>query len=597
MPKCDIQVLNGLPPKPSTKTKHWNQAMFELKRYGENIESMREKLGGVKDKSLKLLMLKNKGGGHSSPQRNSLKSLSQQKSDSSQDDGLSQANHSPYPPPVVEVTPSDSADGVGSLSDTEVSSPGTPPSLQIDLKGSGHGSGGSRDRTPSKGRAMPSGQSQIGGISRNSQVLDFGSDSGAQSVVVRSPSTNSGSKMKRKGMIAGAALNALVSTLQRKRVAEQVCSLTPVHQGAALGMPVAGGQKEAESGKPKVTEEAPQEKTSSPFSSMYVQSCKTAVTIVDPDQKRPKRKTLKGGSETPVPPASKRARLTNNTVAAAIAAAESSSNSKSDGDAMSIGDPLAFAAKVQEFSNAAISALNTTTAAPSMATTIASISHPVPASLKSGVAANVRASVSTSPNSSGGASNNSGFSAATLGLPGLPKSRAITSGVKKKGGKRPADKNRGRKSPHTKGAGKAAFLANSIQPAAPVTTVSSLAALISAPTNIVPSTSTAETAATTRANFMRQVTQGSTISTPRAAEEVVRGETAAPGMGGDEIGDFGGGTGLLAETIRKVDTALQARVNHMTGHSDDMGYRYFVEKVSESMNATMKPGPASIRPL
>ena len=587
MPKCDIQVLNGLPPKPSTKTKHWNQAMFELKRYGENIESMRDKMGGVKDKSLKMLMLKNKSSGQSSPQRNS---LGQKKADSSQDGGLSRANHSPYPPPVVEVTPSDGADAM-SLSDTEVSSPGTPPSLQIDLKESG-----SQDRTPSKGRAMPSGgrgeeggQSLLGAISRNSQVpgtLDF-SDSGPQSVVVRSPSSNSSSKMiKRKGMKAGAALSALVSSLQRKRVAEHVSSLTPVHQGAALGMPGPGGQEEAESSKSKAaaTAEETTQDTSSPFSSIYVQTCKTAFAIVDPEQKRAKRKTAKAGGETLTPPPSKKVRMTNNTAAAAMAAAEAAaSNSKSDGE--SIGDPAAFAAKVQEFSHAAITALNTATTAATAPPSSSSSNHPVTvSSLKPGAANSVRASVSASPNSSGSASNSSGSGAATLGLPGLPKVRT-TGGGKKKGGKRPADKNRRGKLPHTKGAAKAAAAnaSNSPQPAAaPVSTAtSSLAALISAPAGTAtPSTSTTETAATTRANFMSQVTQASIVSTPQVAVEAVRGEAAAPGIVGDEISDFAEGTGLLADTIRKVDASLQARVNQITGHTDDMGYKYFVEKVS-----------------
>lgn len=565
VPKCDIQVLNGLPPKPNTKTKHWNQAMFELKRYGENIESMRDKLV-VKDKSLKMLMLKSKVG-RSSPQHNASSSQnSPQKADSSQSSSLSQANHSPYSPPVIEVTPSDGPDCMGSLSDTEVSSPGTPPSLQIDLKDSGHGS---QDRTPSKGRAMPSGrgQSQIGAISRNSQVpgsLDFITDSGVQSVVVRSPSANSNPKMmKRKGMKAGAALSALVSTLQRKRVAEQVCSLTPVHQGAALGMP-SGGQEEAETGNSKAAEELPpQEETSSPFSSMYVQSRKTAFAIVDPDQKRVKRKTAKAVNETPTPPPAKKARAGNNSAAAAAAAAESS---KTDGDPMSIGDPAAFAAKVQEFSNAAISALNT-------ATVSSSVSHPV-ASLKAGTAAAIRASVSTSPNSSV-ASNNGG---ATVGLPGLPKSRAPAGGGKKKAAaKKTADKNRRGKSPYTKGGSKAVSTANPLQTTATVS--SALAALISAPTNSTPTSS--ESAATTRANFMSQVLQG-TVSTPSApAGEVMRGEAAAPGIGGDDISDFAEGTGLLADTIRKVNTSFLARVNQMTGPSDDMGYKYFEEKVRE----------------
>lgn len=60
--------------------------------------------------------------------------------------------------------------------------------------------------------------------------------------------------------------------------------------------------------------------------------------------------------------------------------------------------------------------------------------------------------------------------------------------------------------------------------------------------------------------------------------EEVRGELAAPGMS-NEMSDFAEGTGLLADTIRKVNTSFLARVNQITGPSDDMGYKYFVEKV------------------
>ena len=40
------------------------------------------------------------------------------------------------------------------------------------------------------------------------------------------------------------------------------------------------------------------------------------------------------------------------------------------------------------------------------------------------------------------------------------------------------------------------------------------------------------------------------------------------------------GTGLLAETMRKVDRSFRARL--VAGPSDDLGYQYFVEKVSST---------------
>lgn len=42
-------------------------------------------------------------------------------------------------------------------------------------------------------------------------------------------------------------------------------------------------------------------------------------------------------------------------------------------------------------------------------------------------------------------------------------------------------------------------------------------------------------------------------------------------------GDDVEGTGLLAETMRKVDRSFRARL--VAGPSDDLGYQYFVEKV------------------
>ena len=63
----------------------------------------------------------------------------------------------------------------------------------------------------------------------------------------------------------------------------------------------------------------------------------------------------------------------------------------------------------------------------------------------------------------------------------------------------------------------------------------------------------------------------------------IRGEVAAPGMPSEEMSDFTEGSGLLADTIRKVNSSFFVRLNQMTGSSDDMGYKYFVEKVSTSV--------------
>ena len=55
MSKCDIQV------KFNTKTKHWNNAILGLKKYGENLDAIHGK-PIIRDKSLILFMPKCKSG-------------------------------------------------------------------------------------------------------------------------------------------------------------------------------------------------------------------------------------------------------------------------------------------------------------------------------------------------------------------------------------------------------------------------------------------------------------------------------------------------------------------------------------------------------
>ncbi len=58
----------------------------------------------------------------------------------------------------------------------------------------------------------------------------------------------------------------------------------------------------------------------------------------------------------------------------------------------------------------------------------------------------------------------------------------------------------------------------------------------------------------------------------------VRGGAAAPEPE-EEDSSFSEGSGLLAETIRKVDRSFRARLSQMAGGTEDMGYQYFSEKV------------------
>lgn len=69
---------------------------------------------------------------------------------------------------------------------------------------------------------------------------------------------------------------------------------------------------------------------------------------------------------------------------------------------------------------------------------------------------------------------------------------------------------------------------------------------------------------------------------------MLSGTDTSPGAGAREGAGEGDsneveGTGLLAETMRKVDRSVRARL--VAGPSDDLGYQYFVEKVKMSTAA------------
>ena len=59
--------------------------------------------------------------------------------------------------------------------------------------------------------------------------------------------------------------------------------------------------------------------------------------------------------------------------------------------------------------------------------------------------------------------------------------------------------------------------------------------------------------------------------------------------GGEGEGEVEGveGTGLLADTIKKVDRSFRARL--VAGSSEDLGYQYFVEKVGVHCHMTLCP--------
>ncbi len=120
--------------------------MFELKKYGENIEAMRSQMSGGKLPGKSIQVTKQLDPKTLSTDPNHL--------------GNSISNHIPASPAVVEVSPMHS-DRSNHAIISEPSSPDTPPGLQIDLEDSTQVS---KHQSPSKGLGM------LNSIERNSQV-------------------------------------------------------------------------------------------------------------------------------------------------------------------------------------------------------------------------------------------------------------------------------------------------------------------------------------------------------------------------------------------------------------------------------------------
>ena len=121
VPKSAIQELNGLPPKPSTKTQHWNIAMLELKKYGENIEAMREKMGlskpsdklhkSFKSKESKLIISRGEAQQTTGQQNNHYDGQrAEHLNGGTGNSSYSISNHIPPSAAVVEVNPSGTDD-------------------------------------------------------------------------------------------------------------------------------------------------------------------------------------------------------------------------------------------------------------------------------------------------------------------------------------------------------------------------------------------------------------------------------------------------------------------------------------------------------
>ena len=522
--------------------------MLELKKYGENIEAMREKIGlsksseklhkSFKYKEPKLGLSR---GGETQPssgqQNNHYDQLGQRTEhlNGSGNGPFAISNHISPSAAVVEVNPSgaggDKSSQFENRASSEPSSPGSPRELQIDLE---------RSRSPGKKRIGGS-TSMLNAIRRNIQgTFDFNEGGSPQAVGGNLSQLSRGVK----GRKAGDRLSAVLSNLTKRAAVKggQGGTVTPVNAGVLLGGPPTENMETEES------EEANgQGQSDNPFSSIYHDRNKTAIALVDPDSHKRKRNINKRFTDQP-PPAKK-------------SKVQSSANSKPSSKESNSTEPLL-----------------TTTSTPEITVTNTSLSFvnlrpEVPPAVGSSTSVSPQSSTE-SPNSKGGGKGHQhahtqqhqaqsgspgGF---TLGVPSAAKPTTAT-------GKKKSSKSKTKQSSHGRSPSKGTAKASSTPSRALVTTSSSPAASAAAAMTNLSHPPPSQAAAPSSGQ--------ETLNNLRIG---VRGEEAAPGIEDDDNNDFADGSGLFADTVRKVNQSFRARVNHLTGNNDDMGYQYFTEKVS-----------------
>ena len=480
------------------------------------------------------------------------------------------SNYVPFSPQLVEVNINVSEGEEGSIHGnsatlmqsndylSEPSTPGSEPELQIDL-----GGGGRRIRekySPAKARiAPPANRSLLGGIKRNvnpPSSLDF--DSGVQKSV--SPGTSSpqmvnnssnlttpkGSSFKRKGRRPGEALSALANSLyERKRIAEmggQIAMPTPLQASTPMEGAVGAGLETMETDPAQEdSEEATATTLNQQFSSIYLDRDKTAIAVVDPDQKRMRKRKK---PLTVDPPAKKASRVqsTNKTV------------SMQQNAQLEVARDLATPSPSTHLPQDVT--LHATPPGATLQVDIPTIrdieERPAPAITGTG----------SGGTGGGGQKGSAGGQKGTGGgqrggAKGQQHSKAQNT---------PQSKKRGR--PNKAGASKALH-----QGAA-------MAGL--------------DTSKNATASPVKTATPTTSVPTPSIAMAVttqdadgVRGVAIAPGIIEEESQEFLEGSGLLADTIRKVDRSFRARLNQMAGGAEDMGYQYFTEKVGVALYVYM----------
>ena len=315
--------------------------MYELQRYRENINAMFEQMGGSAkgsdsgpsptDRPQKLTKISPKPR----EPKSMLKMASNQQPDTYDNQGshvysretlsnhqLVASNYVPFSPQLVEVSVNlsetedsgsihgNSATFMESMLDSDASSPGSEPELQIDLGVSGFGRAEKRGEkvSPAKSRTAPSGNRYMYKKTAPPPVGGGGFDLGVSpqphtGVVITSPQVSGNSTAlaspkfnnKRKGRKPGETLSALATSLaERKGMG-----------GFQLGLPTPAGTPGETS---EAMESESQEDFNSQFSSIYRNRDKTAIAVVDPDNKRIRKRKFRIE-----PPPKKSARLQSQT--------------------------------------------------------------------------------------------------------------------------------------------------------------------------------------------------------------------------------------------------------------------------------------------
>ena len=544
--------------------------MYELKRYRENIDRMVERMGGKvtntssaskPSKELKAPKVQREGT-HRSPSQGQHNHIDYDQQDSgvrySQDALINQqtlpvSNYVPFSPQLVEVSVNLSETEDGSMHGnsatlmqptettaiSEPSSPGSEPELQIDL-GGGSGGRGQLDKGRASRVAPPAKSSMLGSMKRSPMALDFNSSrqtitspiitSSSSSPLVSTPSSRP-PPFRRKGQKPGEALSALATSLAKRAG----LSSTPGDVGNSMNSQESMEMDPSQDD----SDEAKATHLNSQFSSVYLDRAKTAIAVVDPDQKRLRKRKKITMEQTP----KKVPRVQNTSKTVTPTTNSPSLNIQAE----------AMAASLTSQVNAVVNFGRQKSPSPAKADL-----------LKAKIAENGHVSPGTaSPGREegrgGGGGGDAGGSGKGGGATGRSRGGKFVLGVRHTGKK-------------AKGRTKNASHAKSNSSSIAATPTSSAAIPAAAATSSASSTPQAQTL--TIPMSIQDLTATTTTTTRGGGVPMPRG-----GLVEEESPEFAEGTGLLAETVRKVDRSFRARLNQMAGGSEDMGYQYFSEKV------------------